>query len=102
MRESLSLMVDQIRKLKRCGYEMLNPGVVRNGVIEDANTLTATLKSLFKKPKINTKFRRCALSVGGSSILIRRTLLESKIEKDEVLDQIRYEIEQHFNMTLMN
>ena len=88
------------KNLKSSGVEMLEPGIVVNGRIEDPQALTKAISALAKKLKIITKGRRCSLSLGGNSIVVRRALLESVGDENDLYEQVRFEAEQHFQYDL--
>lgn len=88
------------KTVKSSGIELLEPGVVVNGRIEDPAALTTALSNLAKKLKIMTKGRRCALSLGGNSIVVKRSVLENVDDQLQLNEQVRYEAEQHFQYDL--
>jgi type IV pilus assembly protein PilM len=88
------------KTVKTSGVEVLEPGIVVNGRIEDQPALVAALNRLAKKLKIITKGRRCALSLGGNSIVVKRALLENINDEMDLNEQVRYEAEQHFQYDL--
>lgn len=83
------------KKLQAMGLEILPPGAVVDGVIHTPEAVEETLKGLLKKLKINPRGRRAALSLGGSSILIKKVQMQIKAA-GELAEQVFYEAEQHF------
>lgn len=88
------------KTVKTTGIEILEPGVVMNGRIEDPQALTNAISNLAKKLKIVTKGRRCALSMGGNSIVVKRAVFENVNDEMDLNEQVRYEAEQHFQYDL--
>ena len=87
------------RRLKAIGLETLPPGAVVDGLIEDPEAVSLTLKDLLKRLKIRPTGRRAALALSGSSVLIRKVSME--VSKDsELAEQIFYEAEQHFQVDM--
>ena len=83
------------RKLKALGLEILPPGAVVDGAIQDATVVGDTLKSLFQRLRMTTVQRRAAIGLSGSSVFIKKVKIVP--EKDSTLeDQIVYEAEQQF------
>ena len=92
------------KKLGAIGLEMLPNGAVVDGAIQDAEVVQNTLEELLKRLKIltpttKTLGRRVALSLGGSSVIVKRinVALSAETELDE---QVYYEAEQHFQSDL--
>ena len=86
--------------VKSTGIEVLEQGVVVNGRVEDSTALIAALTRLTKRMKISTKGRRCSLALGGNSVLVKRTVVEGVKDELELSEQVKYEMEQHFQYDL--
>lgn len=82
------------KKLRAIGLEILPPGVVVDGMIQNQEIVENVLRELLKKLKITTTGRRAALSLGGSSVLIKRVNVAAK--DSDLAEQVYYEAEQHF------
>src|SRR5688500_207152 len=77
-------------KLRALGLETLPPGTVVDGVIQNQEAIEDTLKGLLKKLKIMTTGRRAALSLGGSSVLIKKIHVARSKDVD-LAEQMFYE-----------
>jgi type IV pilus assembly protein PilM len=88
------------RKLRAIGLEILPTGCVVDGVIQDLATVETAAKNLIKKLKIMTTGRRAAISLGGSSLLIKRVGFPPAGGSAELHEQIFYQAEQHFQHDL--
>src|SRR4051812_21764950 len=84
------------KKLRAIGLEVLPPGVVVDGVIQNQDTVVQVLKELLKKLKISPRGRRAALSLGGSSVMIKKVALMKKEDESDLGEQVFYEAEQQF------
>ncbi len=82
------------KKLRAIGLELLPPGAVVDGVIQNQEVVENTLKDLLKKLKIRTSGRRAALSLSGSSVLVKKVNVAAK--NADLAEQVYYEAEQQF------
>ncbi|MBP9706152.1 MAG: type IV pilus assembly protein PilM [Oligoflexales bacterium] len=83
-------------KILHLGYERLHPEVVVNGAINQREQFTESLQRAIKKSKTNTTGKRAALSLGGSSVIIKKLDVDQKTNKADLADQVFYEAQQHF------
>jgi type IV pilus assembly protein PilM len=83
------------KTLRAVGLETLPKGAVQDGMIVDQQIVEETLKALLKKLKINTRGRRASISLGGSSVIVKKINIAAGKET-EVAEQVFYEAEQHF------
>jgi type IV pilus assembly protein PilM len=88
------------RKLRAIGLELLPEGSVVDGVIQNQNIVESVVKGLIKKLKIITTGRRAAISLGGSSLLIKKVGFPPMASSAELHEQIFYQAEQHFQHDL--
>lgn len=86
------------KKLLRVGLEILPPGVVADGIVQNPDMVVSVLSELLKKLKIRARGRRAALALGGSSVLIKKVNVTPN--ESGVDEQIPYEVEQHFQVDL--
>ncbi len=82
------------KKLRAIGLELLPPGVVVDGAIQNQDVVEQTLRGLLKKLKIRTSGRRAALSLSGSSVLVKKVNVAAK--NADLAEQVYYEAEQQF------
>lgn len=82
------------KKLQAMGLEVLPPGAVVDGVIQNQEGVEETLRTALKKLKIMPRGRRAALAIGGSSVLIKKIAIAAK--GGDLAEQVYYEAEQHF------
>ncbi len=82
------------RTLHAAGLEVLPAGAVVDGLIVDAVVVGEVLRTLLKRLKIGTRGRRAAISLGGSSVLIKKVMIAAKDK--ELAEQVFYEAEQQF------
>lgn len=88
---------DAQRKLKNFAIEVLPRGVIENGVINDAESLTQIIKKIVNK--LGVKGRRVSISVSGSGVIIKRVRVS--IGKDATLDeQVNFHAAQAFQVDL--
>lgn len=83
---------DKSKKLSAIGLEVLPAGAVVDGMIQNQEAVEAVLKELLKKLKIRARGRRAALSLGGSSVLIKKINIAAK--EGNFDEQVYYEAEQ--------
>jgi type IV pilus assembly protein PilM len=88
------------RKLRAIGLELLPEGSVLDGVIQNQSVVESVVKGLIKKLKISTTGRRAAISLGGSSLLIKKVGFPPMSDAAELHEQIFYQAEQHFQHDL--
>lgn len=84
------------KKLLRVGLEILPPGTVMDGMIQNQDQVILILGELMKKLGIRTRGRRVALALGGSSVMIKKVAITGG--EQGVAEQIPYEVEQHFQV----
>ena len=87
--------ISKNRTLKAIGTELLPEGVIVDGMIQDNEIVEKSLKKLIKKLKIRTFGKRAAVSLGGSSVIIKKVNYPNKDDL-ELADMIEAEAEQHF------
>lgn len=87
------------KKLRSIGIELIPPGAIADGFIQDTSAVEISLKNLIKKLNLRTRGRRAALSLGGSSVIIKKVYFPNKSE-EELIDLIEAEAEQHFQHDL--
>lgn len=86
--------------VKIAGLELLPLGCVVNGIVEEPEVLKEAIKRLAKRLKLTLRGRRCALSLGGSSIVVKRSVFEKIESEEDLAEQVRYQAEQHFQFDL--
>jgi type IV pilus assembly protein PilM len=84
------------KKLRAIGLEVLPPGAVVDGAIQEIDIVEEAVKKLIKRLNISTTGRRAAISLSGSSLLIKRVGFAPSSDEAEMHEQIYYEAEQHF------
>ncbi|MCI5147627.1 MAG: hypothetical protein D3923_19345 [Candidatus Electrothrix sp. AR3] len=74
---SHAVKVCQIQKVGKNGYQLialgtaaLSPGVVEDGVLQDADDVSAAISDLFDNLKIKNK--RVGLSISGYSVIVKK------------------------------
>ena len=82
------------KKLQAAGLELLPVGAVVDGLLANPDVVGDVLAKLLKRLKISTRGRRAAIALGGSSVLIKKVLIEAKDK--ELAEQVYYEAEQQF------
>lgn len=82
------------KKLLAMGLELLPPGVVVDGMIQSQAEVEHALQTTLKKLNINPRGRRVALSLGGSSVIIKKVMVTST--GADLAEQVYYEAEQNF------
>ena len=84
----LELSGGRNRKISSIGFETLEPGVVEDGEIANLERVSEILQELLKKLKIFLPGRRAAISMSGSSLLIKRTSIPAVpgAEMDAVIE----------------
>ena len=88
----------KLKRLGAIGLETLPPGAVVDGQLVNADAVGATLKELLVKLKIAPRGRRAALSLGGSSVIIKKVNVVAGDK--EFSDAIFYEAEQNLQADL--
>lgn len=83
------------KKLRTIGIELLPEGAIIDGFIQDVGVVEGTLKHLIKRLKIRTTGRRTSISLGGSSVIIKKINYPNK-DEIELAEMIESEAEQHF------
>ena len=84
------------RKLFRLGLQPINQDSILGGVVNDEEGVSKSLAALVKRMGIATFGRRVALSLGGTSVIIKKIEVETNINKTDLADQVFYEAQQHF------
>lgn len=84
------------KKLTSCVLEPLTPGIIVNGAIANPDAFTESLSNALKAGKIGTRGKRAALSLGGSSVIIKKLEVDPGVGKADLADQVFYEAQQHF------
>ncbi len=86
------------RSVKAIGFEPLPPGAVQDGIIHQPELVTQHLKSLIKRLHILPFGKRAAISLGGSSVVIKRIDIDTS--QGDLNDQVMHEADQHFGEDL--
>jgi type IV pilus assembly protein PilM len=85
------------KKVGRTAIAPLEPGVVNEGEVQDADALSAALSDLFSQNKLGKSVR---LGIANQRVVVR-TLRLPLIEDDEELDTaIRFQAQEHIPMPL--
>jgi type IV pilus assembly protein PilM len=84
------------RKLLSMGMEMMPAGAITDGNIENPDLVAEVVRNLMKRLKITPRGRRVALSLGGSSVLIKRVMIGAS--ENTLEEQIFYDVQQHFQI----
>ncbi|MCB9228791.1 MAG: type IV pilus assembly protein PilM [Deltaproteobacteria bacterium] len=87
------------KKLINLGMELIPEGAIVNGSIQDAAIVTKSLRRLLRRLKIRVSGRKTAISLGGSSVIIKKINYPNK-DEIELADMIEAEAEQHFQHDL--
>ena len=87
------------KKLRSVGIELVPEGTISDGMISDIPAAQQALKRLVKRLRIGTTRRRACLSLGGSSVIIKKVNFPNK-DDDELADMVEAEAEQHFQHDL--
>lgn len=83
------------KTLRSLGLEVIPPQTIVNGVIQNKDEIVRAIKTLLKKLKINPLNRRVSLSLSGSSVLVKKIVMN--VQKDaDLSEQVFVEAEQHF------
>ncbi|MCX6105463.1 MAG: type IV pilus assembly protein PilM [Proteobacteria bacterium] len=82
------------KKLRKMGLELLPPGAVVDGLMQDPEIVEGALRTLLKRLKIRPQGRRAALALSGSAVLIKR--IDVLAKDNELAEQVYYEAEQQF------
>lgn len=77
------------------GIETFPARSIVDGEIKDPETIAATLQALLRKLGIKPAKRNAAISLNGSSVLIKRAVITPSAETD-LADQVFYEAQQLF------
>ncbi len=86
-------------KIKKAGIEYLPGSAIVDGSIIDSAAVANALKLLLKRLKISTRGRRVAISIGGSSVIIKK--ISFPLADDlEIAQMVETEAEQHFQYSL--
>lgn len=87
-------------KLVSMGLELVPNDSVSDGFVRDEDAIITAVKTLFKKLKIKPFARRAALSLGGSSVLIKKVSVDKTGSDQDINEIAYYEAEQHFQHDL--
>ena len=85
---------DKHKKLQAAGLELLPVGAVVDGSLANPDVVSDVLARLLKRLKISTRGRRAAIALGGSSVLIKKVMVEATGK--ELAEQVYYQAEQQF------
>ncbi|MCW5201285.1 type IV pilus assembly protein PilM, partial [Desulfobulbus sp. F4] len=96
---SHAVKVCQIEPVRKGGYELkalgaaaISPGAVDDGVLQDAQDVSAAIAELLKNLKIKNK--RVGLSISGYSVIVKKINID--IESEEALEErLHQEAEQY-------
>ena len=100
--ETGSIAATEVRRgnggtIARTAIAALPPGVITEGEVTDADTLSSSLRSFFSKNKLGKSVR---LGVANQRVVVR-TLRLPLIEKDDELETaIRFQAQEHIPMPL--
>lgn len=86
----------QSKKLLTMGMEIMPQGAITDGNIDNPELVAEVVRNLLKRLKISTRGRRVALSLGGSSVLIKRVMIG--VSENTLEEQIYYDVQQHFQV----
>jgi len=86
------------RSLKALGIKLLPDGMVRSGGIDNPADLGMLIKQLASECSLSLKGRRAAISLGGTSVFIKRELKENIKDELGLNEQVKYELEQQFQL----
>lgn len=87
------------RTVHNLGIKVLPPGVIVSGNIQDRLMVESALLELLKEMKVRRLFRRAAIVVSGSNVLVKRATMIPDETKDSG-DQIFLEAEKQFQMDM--
>jgi len=87
------------RTLLTAGIRVLPPGVIVSGNIQDPLTVELALVNLLKQMHVRRVFRRAALSMSGSNVMVKRAKMVRNENVDSG-DQIFLEAERQFQMDM--
>jgi type IV pilus assembly protein PilM len=83
--------------IERAAVAPLAPGVVREGEVEDIDTLAAVLKQLFAEHKLSKRVR---LGVANQRIVMRTLHLPPLTDAKELASAVRFQAGEHIPMPL--
>jgi type IV pilus assembly protein PilM len=83
--------------VERAAAAQLAPGVIREGEVEDVETLAAVLKQLFAENKLG---RRVRLGVANQRIVMRTVDLPPLTDAKEIASAVRFQAQEHIPMPL--
>lgn len=84
------------KKLLAMGMEVMPVGAVVDGSVENAEVVGEVVRNLLKRLKISPRGRRVGLSLGGSSVLMKRVMIGAS--ENTLEEQIFYDVQQHFQI----
>jgi type IV pilus assembly protein PilM len=84
------------KKLLSMGMELVPAGAIVDGNIANAEVVAELVRNLLKRLNISPRGRRVALSLGGSSVLMKRVLIGAS--ENTLEEQIYYDVQQHFQI----
>lgn len=90
----VELTGSKTKKLSAIGLELLPSGAVVDGILQQPEAVEKVIAELLVKLKIKHKRRRVALSLGGSSVMIKK--VEIAAVDVELEEQAYATAEQHF------
>lgn len=88
----------QQRKLSRMGNVPLPPGSIVNGSIRDFRAVERALHASLRATGTRRFLKRAALSLGGSSVIVKRVRITEQVA--DIEDQVLSEAEKHFQMDI--
>ena len=77
------------KKLRAMGLEVIPPGTIVDGVIQNQGDVEQVLRDTLRKLKISPRGRRAAVAIGGSSVLIKKLVIVAK--GADLGEQVYYE-----------
>ncbi len=87
------------RKLTAMGLELIPPGAIIDGAIQEEMIVAEVARNLLQRLKIITTGRRASLCLGGNAVMVKRITIQVSNDMD-IDEQIVHEAEQHFQMDL--
>ena len=94
----LELSGSSPRKIRAMGLKTIPDGLIVGGSIENPTEVGQVISALAKQLGVRLNGRRAAISIGGTSVIIRRIVLESASDVVSVDDLVNSDFEQQFQL----
>ncbi|MEI8025095.1 MAG: type IV pilus assembly protein PilM [Pseudomonadota bacterium] len=94
----LELSGSREKKIVALGLKTIPEGLIVGGGIENPTEVGQIISALAKQLGIRLKGRRAAISIGGTSVIIRRLLLDDASDIVNVDDLVKSDFEQQFQL----